>query len=317
MKKKIITALAIVAGLVLAFWLRIYTTYVFDFIIVAAASIAAIEMSRLISKAGRYNNIYVALSYPPLMYVGLILLFTFGHPMYEIVIYMVGSALLFAVVAFLWSFFFKRQTREEMKVRNQTGSLTKFSLKKALNSLLAIIYPTLFFFFFIFINHIDMLPETVEKTAMFGELVLSTIVLIFAYIVPIATDTFAWLVGSTIQGPKLCPKISPNKRVSGAIGGLLFAIVFSLIYFLVLSAIPEIYASFAEAEIYMWHFIVIGGVSSLVSIGGDIFESLLKRIANVKDSGTILPGHGGALDRIDSYIFTVAIMFLSFMLILI
>ena len=317
MTKKIITGTAIVAALVLMFFLRTLTTYVFDLAIVAVTVLATLEMSKLISKMGRFNNVYVAATFPPLMYIGAILLLVFGQPLYIIVLYMVGTALLFALATFIWGIIMKKRTANEIKMRKQQISVTKFSFKKSFHTLVSMIYPTVFMFFFIFLNNIDKFTETAEAAENFGGLLLSTVILIFAFFVPIITDTFAYLVGTTFKGPKLAPKISPNKTISGAVGGLVWAVIGSVIYFLVISAIPEIYAALAGADIYMWHFIVIGAASSIVAIAGDIFESLLKRLAGVKDSGNILPGHGGILDRIDSYIFTVPVMFLAFVLLLI
>jgi len=103
-------------------------------------------------------------------------------------------------------------------------------------------------------------------------------------------DIFAYFSGKKFGKHKLIPQISPNKTVEGAIGGTLACILISIIF-----------AYFINLE-YI-HAIVLALIVSIVSQIGDLVESLIKRDSGKKDSGTIIPGHGGLLDRIDSYIF--------------
>jgi phosphatidate cytidylyltransferase len=102
-----------------------------------------------------------------------------------------------------------------------------------------------------------------------------------------ATDIGAYAVGRTVGGPKLAPSISPGKTRSGAVGGLLCAVAFS--------------------ALLLWAFnfqikpahIGVAFLMSIISQAGDLFESALKRRYGVKDSGTLIPGHGGFMDRFD------------------
>jgi phosphatidate cytidylyltransferase len=102
-----------------------------------------------------------------------------------------------------------------------------------------------------------------------------------------ATDTGALVAGNLIGGPKLAPVLSPNKTWAGTLGGIAAAAVVEAVYVGVLGgkAIP--------ACLY-------GAALSVVAHGGDLFESWVKRRFSRKDSGSLIPGHGGALDRIDS-----------------
>ncbi|MBO5285277.1 MAG: phosphatidate cytidylyltransferase [Clostridia bacterium] len=125
--------------------------------------------------------------------------------------------------------------------------------------------------------------------------------LILSFIVPSFTDTFAYLVGSALKGPKLCPKVSPNKTVSGAIGGLLGGIVAAVALYFIVTPITSIK--------YDWIiFICLGIVCSVLTQIGDIFESYIKRRIGVKDMGNILPGHGGVLDRVDGIMFASVVI---------
>jgi phosphatidate cytidylyltransferase len=118
-------------------------------------------------------------------------------------------------------------------------------------------------------------------------------------------DSFAYIFGRLFGKHKMFPLISPKKTWEGFIGGLLSVIVCSLLfYYSFHKLIP-----FTTSGIIK---VILFSISiSVLSTAGDLFESRLKRIASVKDSGTILPGHGGILDRIDAMLFT-SILTLSF-----
>ena len=116
--------------------------------------------------------------------------------------------------------------------------------------------------------------------------------LIFIITICILTDIGGYIFGKTFKGKKLT-KISPNKTYSGMFGSFLFTILFSLIY--------SYSISFIDLEIILFTSIVISAISQI----GDLFISYLKRKAKLKDSGNILPGHGGLLDRIDGILFAL------------
>lgn len=113
-------------------------------------------------------------------------------------------------------------------------------------------------------------------------------------------DTFAYLVGKTIGKRKLIERISPKKTIEGFLGGALFTIFFSTF----------IARYFLNESVWVW-----GGIACVVVVFatlGDLVESKFKRSANVKDSGNIMPGHGGILDRLDSVIFVAPFVFLFY-----
>ena len=123
-------------------------------------------------------------------------------------------------------------------------------------------------------------------------------VFIFIILISILTDIGGYLFGKTFKGPKLT-KISPNKTYSGVIGSFFLSIIGGLTYFnLFMGNIPLR----VEQHIVVLTIIVI---ISLVSQLGDLIISFFKRITKIKNTGKILPGHGGLLDRIDGIIFTM------------
>jgi len=111
-------------------------------------------------------------------------------------------------------------------------------------------------------------------------------------IVVVATDVFAYLTGRSVGGPKLAPRISPGKTWSGLAGGVAAAVILGAL----------------AAGLGGWGWLqggLFAGILALVAQSGDLFESFIKRRAGVKDSGHLIPGHGGMLDRLDGYLFAV------------
>ena len=111
-----------------------------------------------------------------------------------------------------------------------------------------------------------------------------------------AMDIVAYIVGKKFGRHKLAPAISPNKTWEGAIAGFITAIIAA-----------EIFSGVALVN--GTHAIILGGIIGIVAQLSDLVESVIKRDAHVKDSGDIVPGHGGVLDRIDSFILTAPIMY--------
>jgi|TARA_B110000285_G_scaffold180066_1_gene202982 phosphatidate cytidylyltransferase len=119
-----------------------------------------------------------------------------------------------------------------------------------------------------------------------GWILLYTLTLIWV------ADIGAYFVGKRFGRNKLASGISPGKTWEGVIGGIVCNLVWMCFVFLLSNG----------WDIVFWQFIVIGLFASALSVVGDLYESILKREAGVKDSGTLLPGHGGVLDRIDGVI---------------
>jgi phosphatidate cytidylyltransferase len=117
---------------------------------------------------------------------------------------------------------------------------------------------------------------------------------LLALLVTWLSDTCAYLVGKSVGRTKLIPNVSPNKTVEGAIGGLVAAGVTAVLCSLLFGL-----------HIHPLTAILLGIVLGAVGMLGDLSESMLKRRAGVKDSGTRIPGHGGILDRVDALIFVL------------
>lgn len=116
-----------------------------------------------------------------------------------------------------------------------------------------------------------------------------------------ATDIGAYAVGRTVGGRKLIPSVSPGKTVSGAIGGLAASVLLTWAY-VTYALRPAAQLAMTPTGIFTFGILI-----SVAAQVGDIFESLLKREAGVKDSSKLLPGHGGVLDRLDSLFFVLPV----------
>ena len=117
----------------------------------------------------------------------------------------------------------------------------------------------------------------------------------------VASDIGGYMLGKILKGPKLT-KISPNKTFSGAIGSFIFSCTLfsSLIYY--------------ETKVFNFKIVIIGLMISLFCQIGDLFFSYLKRKADIRDSGNLLPGHGGLLDRLDGIFFGIPLGFVTLIL---
>ncbi len=112
-------------------------------------------------------------------------------------------------------------------------------------------------------------------------------------------DTGAFYGGRFFGKKKLCPWVSPGKTVAGAVGGIISNIIITLVFY-----------RFFFSDYNLAGLLIMSVLSGAFGQVGDLFESVLKRAANIKDSGSILPGHGGILDRIDALIFAAPVIYI-------
>ncbi len=135
------------------------------------------------------------------------------------------------------------------------------------------------------------------------------VVILWMMILIWSMDTGAYFVGKNIGGPKMSPKISPNKTWSGLFGGTVIAMIMGSLFGLYMKNTDTVL--FNNATI----LIILSGLLALLSQVGDLAESAVKRAFNVKDSGTIIPGHGGVMDRIDGVLFVApAVLVLAYVI---
>jgi phosphatidate cytidylyltransferase len=127
-------------------------------------------------------------------------------------------------------------------------------------------------------------------------------IIIGMFIIIWANDTFAYIVGKSVGKRKLFERISPKKTIEGFVGGMLFSVAGAYILG------QSTYFTFLTP----WQWMAFAAILVIFGTLGDLVESHLKRNAGVKDSGTIMPGHGGLLDRLDSVLFAIPFIFLYY-----
>ncbi|WP_303866992.1 phosphatidate cytidylyltransferase [Acetobacterium wieringae] len=154
-------------------------------------------------------------------------------------------------------------------------------------TLMGLIYvPIMFGHLFLF--------ETVNKGPYYMWLI---------FVIAFTTDTAAYFIGKSIGNRKIAPLISPKKTIAGSVGGVVVAALCTILYGTILSS----YFSF----VLPWYlYLVVGVFGSIAGQCGDLTASMIKRKAKIKDFGTILPGHGGILDRFDSILFIIPLIYI-------
>lgn len=178
------------------------------------------------------------------------------------------------------------------------GVLSRQVFEKNQGNPMATVALTLFGFFYI-----PFLFSFIIKTLFQAGYPPSQGVLLTAYVVAVtkSTDIGAYIVGTTLGRHKMSPVISPKKTWEGFIGGLALALLASLGMAQLLGDVSPVF--------HGPHPWILGILLSLVSVVGDLAESLMKRDAQIKDSGGVIPGIGGCLDLIDSILFTAPLFF--------
>lgn len=122
-----------------------------------------------------------------------------------------------------------------------------------------------------------------------------------------ASDSGAYFTGKFIGGAKMAPEISPNKTWAGLIGACGFSALAGSLYFVIVNLLSSEPVSFVPSLIFIF---VIGLIIGLAGQGGDLIVSVMKRKAKIKDTGVLIPGHGGLLDRIDSMILAAPVFYI-------
>ncbi len=171
--------------------------------------------------------------------------------------------------------------------------------KVAFDSMMAtvfpMLYPGLFFSLIIPLQDLD------TRTA-------STLALILAFFIASVNDTFALFIGLKFGKHRLSPEISPKKSWEGSIAGLVASVIFAMLVpwvtYRLAPTVPAIAADLAVSQYPpLWSFGLLGLIAAALSQIGDLVASLVKRHCGIKDFGSIFPGHGGMLDRMDGILF--------------
>jgi len=305
--KRVLTGLAIVAGLALALTLRQFlTVFIFDIVLLVMLFFAVFEVMRATKAKDKGIKYYFIFGYLGIAYV----VFFIGNvvsPSFGFWVHVAAQVtVLFVFVIYTYLMYYvDKAFIKQCKLKKL--NIGKECWRVMLGYLKIIGYPAAFIYALFALNHFNGVSTTYPYMGLFS--------LLLVFVIAAATDTFAYLVGITLKGPKICPKISPKKTWSGAVGGVFGAVIATLTLVLIFSTSAGFSAFFTERGMHaVWVqvvFVVVGLLGSVVAQAGDILASYIKRKHDIKDFGKILPGHGGVMDRIDGHIATGVFIFLT------
>ena len=300
MKKRLLTGIVLLSIIGIFFGLRQFNVYLFDILIGVILVCGSAEISRVFIRSKHYNNMTLATMFPILYYLGFVVSMQKGFSFGFFVLTEVCLLVVMVLITFLWTILDRKTYNAEI------GDVkpSKYVAKKVFLTAFIMVYPTFLLGNMFILNHTMALNWF---NSLFNSN-LGLFLLLTLFAITMSTDTMAYLVGSLLKGPKLCPYISPKKTISGAVGGLLGGIISSIVAFIIVNNIEVFNTFFVTHNINIWAFVLLGFIGPIFTQIGDIFASWLKRKALTKDFSSIFPGHGGFMDRCDGLSFSAVVM---------
>lgn len=300
MLKRTITGIFIflvVAGFVA---LRQVSVFFFDALALAIMYGAIVEMIKANKVANKKVNYVVLFAYP----AALACIYIFSTSVLMMIVLQLALALVSFCALMAKELINNSILRKKGLIPEDINEVNASILNETKNTMQIVIYPIMLIGFLMGLNH-------------FG-LNLGYCLIILAFAISMATDVFAYLFGSMLKGPKMAPEISPKKSISGMIFGALGGIIASglgYLLFVYYGFFGNAFAGFDQGVVIAL-FVLMGVIGTFLTQFGDLVASAFKRKVGIKDFGSIFPGHGGFMDRVDGLMFTTSWIFILFALLI-
>ncbi len=293
MLKRTITGFFILLVTVGFILLRSVSVLFFDAFALAIMLGATIEMALACKFANKKVNKILLLIFP----VGLVCIYIFTKGQTALLLQIALVLLMFAILM-AKELITNMILRRKGELPSNQDELNLGLLKETKHTMEIIIYPIVLLGFLFGINHLG--------------LNLGYVGIIMVFAISMMTDVFAYLFGSMIKGPKMAPEISPKKSISGMIFGALGGIIaagLGYLFFERLGYLGNVFSGVKDSLVIVI-FVVMGVVGTFLTQFGDLVASAYKRKVGIKDFGSIFPGHGGFMDRVDGLMFTSALVYI-------
>ena len=293
MKIRLMSGAVYVLLLVVFFCLKVFLPYgdfYFDALLYVFAWLGTFEMLRAVKEKMTKAERCVVYTFTAVTIPACVVFqqfFSLGFSVFAICVFALAVALLSLLV-----------------IRYDETSLENLGL-----GFLSAVYPTVFLTVMALMNH-AVAPLALQE---FG--FDSRILILFVFVVSPCSDSIAYVFGCSMGKrfpKKMAPKLSPKKTVIGGVGGLVGGVLGAATLYFIYNAVA---GSFQQMYIWLPVYLAIGLVASVATMFGDLVESCIKRKVGLKDMGNIMPGHGGALDRLDSVFFSTVVVYFAFALI--
>ncbi|MEG1158493.1 MAG: CDP-archaeol synthase [Christensenellaceae bacterium] len=272
MLKRVLVSIPIIMIIALALFLQ---SWVMVLLVVALALFSQFELVRAMSTSGKSVIKSVSYVFAAMSAVVFLLAYYNRTIAQNMPVYMIMLFVILCIAAFIIAIFSK-----------------EYSADSVMHTIFTFIYPQLFFVMF-YLLIIGNIANYGQMFAMFA----------MVFIPALLSDTLAYFFGKSFGKKKLCPTISPKKTIVGSVAGIAGGVIGALIVCLIVYLL-----GYTVGNIIM--YTIVGALLAAISQIGDLSASFIKRALDIKDFGKLLPGHGGILDRIDSVIFCIPIVFI-------
>lgn len=272
MLKRVLVSIPIIMIIALALFLQ---SWVMVLLVVALALFSQFELVRAMSTSGKSVIKSVSYVFAAMSAVVFLLAYYNRTIAQNMPVYMIMLFVILCIAAFIIAIFSK-----------------EYSADSVMHTIFTFIYPQLFFVMF-YLLIIGNIANYGQMFAMFA----------MVFIPALLSDTLAYFFGKSFGKKKLCPTISPKKTIVGSVAGIAGGVIGALIVCLIVYLL-----GYTVGNIII--YTIVGALLAAISQIGDLSASFIKRALNIKDFGKLLPGHGGILDRIDSVIFCIPIVFI-------